>query len=152
MVNRDDLIAYLLHQMPESERLGFAERWFPDPDLSEQLSMAEAELFDAYVCGDLPRKHRVQLERFLLNSPEQRRKLEFSAALHGVLPPRQQVRVSWFTICAAAILVILLGAVLWIGRQNRELRSQIAALQNDARPLPGGVYSASLTGGGLRGD
>src|SRR5271163_942535 len=144
MVNRDDLIAYLLHQMPEPERLDFAERWFADRELSEQLSIAESELLDAYVRGELPRERRAQVERFLLNSDEQRRKLEFTAALHGVLPVERREPIPWLALCAAAMLVVMIGVVVWVGRQNRELHREVATLQRAARPVPGGVYSAAL--------
>jgi hypothetical protein len=151
MVNRHDLVAYLLHQMPESERLDFAERWFAEADLSERLNIAEAELMDAYVRGELPRKQRVEVERYLLSSDVQRRKLEFTAALHGVLPARRRASVPWMAVCAAAIIVVLIGLTLWIARKNRELRSELARLELIAEPLPGGVYSASLLSSGVRG-
>lgn len=145
MVNRDALTDYLLHQMPESERLDFAERWFPDPDFYQQLETAEAELLDAYVRADLPRRRRERVERYLLNSDVQRRKLAFTAALHGVLPGRRRPQISWLAVSAAAMLVILAGATLWVTWQNRELRSEVAKLQQDVRPIAGGVYSSSLT-------
>ena len=152
MVNRDNLVAYLLHQMPEPERLDFAERWFADSDLTEQLNITEVELMDAYVRGELPRKQRAEVERFLLNSDEQRRKLEFTAALHGVLPaPRRRTPFPWMAVCAAAIVVGLIGLTLWSARQNRELQREITRLEENAQPLPGGVYSASLISSGARG-
>ncbi len=51
MVNRDQLIAYLLHQMAEDEREAFSERCFLEPGLREDLQMAEADLLDAYARG-----------------------------------------------------------------------------------------------------
>lgn len=145
MVNREHLIAYLLHQMPETDRLEFAEQWFTDSDLDEQLRATEAELLDAYVRGELPRQQQEQVERYLLASEEQRRKLEFSAALHRALPSqRRRPRISWLSLCAAAAIVILASTVIWIALQNRELRSEIARLQQNAKPLQGEVYSASL--------
>jgi hypothetical protein len=143
MVNRDSLIDYLLHEMPESERLDFAERWFPDPDLSQQLETAEAELFDAYVRGELPRRQRKRVERYLLDSDVQGRKLAFAAALHGVLPSRRR-SVPWLWVAAAAMFAILAGMASWTVRQNLEMRQQIAKLEQVARPIAGGVYTASL--------
>ena len=146
MVNRDTLIDYLLHDMPEPERLDFAERWFSDRDLSQQLETAEAELLDAYVRGELPRPRRERVDRYLLTSYAQRRKLAFAAALHGVLPVRRRRQIPWMAICAAALLVLLTGVEM----QNRGLRGDIAKLRQDVHPLPGGTYSASL-GSSLRG-
>ena len=145
MVNRDSLIDYLLHRMPESERLDFAERWFSEAELCQQLETTEVELLDGYARAELPRWQREGVERYLLNSAVQRRKLSFAAALAGVLPGRQSRRISWVAVSAAAMLVMLAGATLWIARQNQELRSEIAKLRTDFHPLAGGVYMASLT-------
>jgi len=151
MVNRDDLIAYLLHRIPEPERLDFAEKWFGDPDLDEQVRTAEAELLDSYVRGELPRRERAQVERYLLNSDPQRRKLAFAAALRGVLPAPRRRTIPWLMLAAAAVFVILTAVAVGIETQNRHLRSQVANLEQSARPLAGGVYSMSLIAGGLRG-
>lgn len=151
MVNRDDLIAYLLHEIPEGDRLEFAERWFVDPDLSEQLSGAEAELFDAYVRDELPRKQRDRVEQYLLNSDEQRRKLDFAAALRGAFPQSRKQRIPWLAAVAAAAILILIGATLWLASQNRQLHNEIAGLPKAAQPVAGEVYSASLISGDLRG-
>lgn len=151
MVNRNDLIAYLLHEMPEAERLDFAEQWFTDADLNSQLLLAEAELLDAYVRGQLSGNQRTRVQRYLLNSPEQDKKLQFAAALHGLLPSRRAPRFHWAAICAAAVFLILVGSIVWMAQQNRALRSEIANLPQTARPASGGIYSASLLAGGLRG-
>jgi hypothetical protein len=144
MIDRDALIDYLLHRMPESERLDFAERWFPDPDLAQQLEIAEAELMDAYVRAELPRSQRDLLERYLLTSDAQRRKLAFAAALHGILPRPKRQQIPWAAACAAAAIILLAGSAVWFIRQNQELRSEITKRERDVRPVAGGVYSASL--------
>jgi hypothetical protein len=151
MVNRDDLIAYLLHEMPDDQRLDFAEQWFTNPGLSEQLSMAEAELFDSYVRNELRARQRALFERYLLKGDSDHRKLGFAAALRGVFPPRQRRRVPWLAMTAAALLVALGGGMLRFGLENRALHRQIAALHENAQPAEGGVYSASLVAGELRG-
>jgi hypothetical protein len=154
MVNREELIAYLLHQMPEPDRLDFAARWFAEPEIEEQLYIAEAELFDSYVRGELARGERGQVERYLLNTDAQRRKLEFAAALRGVLPavpvPSRRA-IPWLTLATAAILVVLVAVAIGIEVQNQRLRNEVASVRQSARPLSGGVYTASLVAGGLRG-
>ena len=49
MVNRDPVIAYLLHEMAEDEREAFGERWFVEPKLREDLQLAEADLNPIFV-------------------------------------------------------------------------------------------------------
>jgi hypothetical protein len=144
MVTKEALTEYLLHQMPEADRLDFAERWFCDPELAEQLEATEAELLDAYVRGELPDSRRKRVERYLLQSDAQMHKLTFAAALRGALPLHRRKDVAWLPICAAAMVVILAGVSLYVVRQNRELRVEVAALERDAHPLAGGIYSASL--------
>ncbi len=151
MVNREELIAYLLHEMREPERLDFAARWFVEPELNEELCIAEAELFDSYVRGELPRHQRTQVERYLLNTEDQRRKLEFAAALRGAFPLRQRRWISWWALAAAAVIAILAGATLWMAVRNRELGREVARLQQNAQPEGAGIYSASMVAGGLRG-
>ena len=145
MLNKDALIDYLLHRMPESERLDFAERWFTDSELCQQLENAEAELLDAYVGDRLPRGQRAQVERYLLHSDVQRRKLTFAAALHGVVPAPRRPRFSWIAAGAAAMLVILAGVAGWMALQNIRLRTEIARLERPAGPAAGKVVGATLT-------
>jgi len=50
------------------------------------------------------------------------------------------------------MLVVMIGVVVWVGRQNRELHREVATLQRAARPVPGGVYSAALVSSSVRGE
>ena len=85
-MNKDDAIAYLLNEMPEAKRAEFVERWFTEPELYERLRMAEAALVDDHVRGRLSRVRRHQVERFLLGSDVQLRKLEFAETLRAAVP------------------------------------------------------------------
>lgn len=153
MVSKDTLIDYLLHRMPETERLDFAEKWFSDEWVCEQLENAEAELLDAYVRAGLPREQRELVERYLLNSHGQRRKLDLAAALYAAIPARPRRREffsrPWIGICAAAISLIAVlamgGMVFTVTQRNQELGREIAQLRNDVKQPAGGVYSTALT-------
>jgi len=153
MVSKDTLIDYLLHQMPETERLDFAEKWFSDPELCEQLETAEAELLDAYVRAGLPRKQRDLVERYLLNSDGQRRKLDLAAALHATIKARPSrpkfFSLPWIGIYAAAIFLVALlatgGMIFRLIQKNQQLGLEIAQLGNDVKQPAGGVYSTALT-------
>ena len=151
MISREDLNAYLLHRMPEDQRDAFAEKWFADPELYQQVVDAESELLDAYVRGALSRNERGQIERYLLTSEVQRQKLAFAAALHALLPKPVRRSVPWVGVAAAAAIVLLAGISIWVVQQNRNLNKQIASLRQDARPAGGGVYLAQLPAGTVRG-
>ena len=152
MVSRDRLIAYLLHQMPVEERLDFAEQWFTDQNLSEDLSSVEAEILDAYARATLPTSQRKLVERFLLNSDEQRQKLNFATVLGAALrkPPTTR-RMPWLAI-AAAVIVCLTGVIVWLAMQHRSLRLELASARAQAaKAAPGAVVTASLAAQDLRG-
>lgn len=150
MVNRDRVIQYLLHEMPEAERAAFAERLFTEPELYERVQMAEAELLDAYVRHRVSRHERLRIEQYLLNSEGQRRKLAFAAALEAALPRPQRTHLPWAAIAAAA-LVLMAGASLWLGLENRNLRQEVARLESAAPPQPGAVFTVGLPADTLRG-
>jgi hypothetical protein len=87
----------------------------------------EAELFDAYARGKLPAAEQQRVEKYLLNSENQRQKLAFARRLQATLEPRRRYR--WLPLAGAAALVLVLGgATGWLARQNAELRAQLAAL------------------------
>jgi hypothetical protein len=143
-VNRDELIAYLLHQMPEEQRAALEDRWMEDPDLHQQLRSVEAELLDAYVRGDVSASDRTSIESFLLTSNSQRRKLEFAQALRtAVSPPRKRAR-PWGMLAAVAASLVLGAAALWMGWQNLVLRRELSSRNVETRAPAGSLYSAHL--------
>jgi hypothetical protein len=149
MVNRDDMIAYLLHQMPEAERAAFAERWFTEPDLYEQLQMVEAELLDDCARGKVSRSQRRQIEQYLLGSEFQQRKLAFAGALQAAIPSPKSSRVAWLPLIAA-VLIASLGLSLWLGIENRKLQNEATRL-HVPQVVADGVYTIGLPSDTLRG-
>jgi hypothetical protein len=150
MVNRDQVIAYLLHQMAEDEREAFSERCFVEPGLREDLQMAEADLLDAYARGKAKGEERKQIERWLLGSSVQRQKLDFAQALATVLPDAAPRRIPWGLLGAvAAGLVLLAGLALSI-LHNRQLERELARVEAPARPLPGTAFAVLLPAETLR--
>ena len=157
MVNRDQLIAYLLHEMPEGEREAFSERWFGDAELCEELRMAEAELLDAYARGTASIEQRAQIERWLLGSPVQQQKLEFARALATAVPGTRPRRNYWAALGAAAAAIALLVSLSLLLMRNRHLENELARLESQARAqaqiqvLPGAAYAVFLPADTLRG-
>ncbi len=149
-MNRNDPIAYLWNEMPEPKRAAFAERWFTDAELYERLRMAEAELLDHYVRGELSRRERRQVERFLLGSDVQRRKLEFAEALRAAFPSLERFRVPWAFV-AAAVLLLSTGVSVWLGVENLSLHKQVARLETGRHLERGDSYTLDLSSDTLRG-
>ncbi len=150
MVNRDDLIAYLLHQMPEEDRAAFAEKWFAEPELYERLQMVEAELLDDYVRGKLSPEQRRDVEQHLLGSETQRRKLAFAETLQAALPRRRRFPVLWAALVAAMILIVA-GVAIWLGIQDRTLQQELVRAKREIQPLTASIYTFSLPADTLRG-
>jgi hypothetical protein len=156
MVNRDQLIAYLLHQMADEEREAFSERWFVEPDVCEDLRMTEADLLDAYARGKISSEQRKQIERCLLASSTQRQKLDFAKALATALPGARPRRIPWPMLGAAAAALVLFASLALLIVRNRNLESELASLelqtrsQSQAQPLPGAIYALALPADTLR--
>jgi hypothetical protein len=179
-VNRDVLNAYLLHQMPEEERAAFSERWEADPDIYDELQMAEADLLDAYVRDSVSPRERSLIEEHLLSSERQLQKLAFAEALHQSMvgPNRTRPSAAGWRIgsdrrrrvlmgVAAAVTVLAVSGAVWMETANQELRREVVVLRQSqpARPSPSApavaqpttpvpdtaLYSASLVADDVRG-
>lgn len=141
-MNREHMIAYLLHKLPEAEREAFEERWMEDRELYEQLQDAEAELLDAYAAGTLSAEDRELVIKHLLGSPAQQRKLLFARKLHDAF--RQPARsANWRGIAAAAAIVVLAGAASWLGWENVAMRKRLAKT-GEPQPSAAKVYVAEI--------
>ena len=153
MVNREELIAYLLHQMADEAREAFASRWIDDPELYDQLRQAEAELLDSYAQNELDAAKRAQVETCLLTSQSQRQKLAFAGALHTAVSRPARRRDAWrfAALAAAAALVLAAGLSAWLLVQNRRLRSELAQIPVPPPPAAGAMYAAALSPGVSRG-
>jgi len=141
------MIAYLLHKCPEGEREAIEERWMEDTGLYEQLQDVEAELLDAYAQGKLSADDRESVAKYLLGSPVQDRKLLFARALRNQFPAPARSRVGWLGMAAAAVILLLAGAVAWLAWQNPALRQRLSASANRARPVEAAVYVAQIPSG-----
>jgi hypothetical protein len=143
-MNKQDMIAYLLHEMPEKDREAFAERWMQDAEIHEALRLTEAELLDSYARGELSAAQGERVEACLLTSERQQYKLGIARSLRdkGSRPRRR--RPQWMLRAAAVAIVALAGAILWLARQNTSLRQQTAALARTAALPSQSVYSMLL--------
>ena len=141
---------YLLGQLHEEEQSRIEERLFADQTFMEEISAAEDELVEDYVGGELSTTDRKRFEAFYLVTPERRRNLRLTRALHEAFANSQDLAgigtsigfsrsMPW--MLAAASLVIAFGisayAVLRVGQERatfssreRDLREQLAKREN----------------------
>lgn len=142
-MDRDALIAYLLHRLSEPARLELSERVVTDPSLHDALRAVEAELLDDYARGALAREEREAVEAYLLTSPLQQQKLAFATALRARLQPPPSAGWSrWALPMAAAVLLGLMGITAWLVRENQSLRTAVAALPAAAPVVATGTMAA----------
>lgn len=72
---------YLLWELDESEREQIEERLLSEAEISEQLAIAQNDLFDDFAAGSLPEDERERFKTYFLTTPEHVRKLKFATAL-----------------------------------------------------------------------
>src|SRR5215470_8373346 len=96
------LARYLLRDLPEQERMEIEDRYITDGDIYEQLLVAEDELIDDYVRGELSARDRELFERNFLTSPGRRERVKSARTLMKFVdvsmshqPARQVEPVSW---------------------------------------------------------
>jgi hypothetical protein len=72
---------YLLGQLTPEQRAPLEERLLTDADFHDELSIAEDELIDRYLAGDLAAADQQGFETHFLLAPERHKKLRFARAL-----------------------------------------------------------------------
>jgi hypothetical protein len=72
---------YLLGTLEADQRSALEERILCDPQVYEQLLIAEKELIDEYVAGSLSKLEQHQFETHLLNTAERQKNLRFGRLL-----------------------------------------------------------------------
>ncbi len=78
--NNQTITRYLLGSLAEAEAERFDELSFTDDEFAEALSVAEKDLVDAYVQGELTGVESEQFKTHYLASPLRREKVEFAQA------------------------------------------------------------------------
>lgn len=136
---------YLLGEMPEAERADFEIRYLTDDSLFEQMLMVKQELIDAYVREQLDAQTREKFEQHFLATPEGQKEVAFARALREKLnePAMRPIQTparrwpAWFGAgpvrqigFATASLLLMIGAG-WLFLENRKLRRELVAVQNE---------------------
>src|SRR5215471_18419867 len=83
MEDEDDLIRrYILRELAEEEQQRIEERLMTDDAFFERLKIAEDELVDEYLGGELPHGERERFELSFLTTPEGRQQISFNTAFN----------------------------------------------------------------------
>lgn len=135
------LRSYLLGTIAPEVRDDVERRLFSDDRIFwEQMCLAEDELIDDYVNGDLVPEERTRFERCFLTTPERREKLSFSRALKAhVENRRSEQKQAWWeplvrplfvpswAAAAAAVLLVVLPGLTWQLAPPRASRDDVSA-------------------------
>ena len=150
---------YLLGTLSEEERARLEERYFYDDAAFEEIEIAEEELVDRYVRGELSKDDAAKFESALAASPRLTERVQFgrnfadkvrrlssatAASVDPVVktPPPVAEKVSWWTklfgsartpqfALASSVLVLLVGGIplLFGWLRLRDEQQRIAAQQ-----------------------
>lgn len=153
---------YLLGTLSEEERAQFEERYFSDDKEFEEIEIAEEELIDRYVRGELAATERSEFQQTVAQSPRLMERVEFAKLfadrLHTAEAPVVTVapqKVKWWeglfgvstvgrgsqlALTFSMALVLLAVGVSLVGwwqlqQQSRRLAAQQAALDQRQREL-----------------
>ena len=81
--NQQAVTQYLLGALPESERVRLDELSVTDDEFADALGVAEKDLVDAYVQGELSEAELGQFKSYYLASSLRRQKVEFAEAFRA---------------------------------------------------------------------
>ena len=82
-LNQNDLRLYLLGLLPPERRQPLEELFLTDSASYEELLIAEEELIDEYLAGELAARERAVFETRIANTPEGGREVRFAGALRA---------------------------------------------------------------------
>ena len=155
-LDREQLVSYLLGEMPEEGKVALEQRYFVSDDLFTELLVAEDELAYDYAANRLSRERRRRFDATIGATERGRKNVELARALLDALRKSHSHRVMgyWGIGIAASILLAIAG--VWTGlrlasltREVEQLRAVAAAKPPAANPVEAAFF---LTPGISRGD
>ncbi len=88
-----ELTQYLMGQTSEREVEQAEEAYFADDEAFEQMLIAEDELIDAYVSGEMSGEERQRFEDLFMASPRGRERVQFARSLTAVVSGAQSAAI-----------------------------------------------------------
>lgn len=148
-INREEMKRFLFHELSDTEREAFEERFFADDDFFYELADLENELVDRYALGKMSVAESTRFEKSLQKSPEKRAQIANSVTLQKFIaeeklvvaqPTLWEKIAGFFTVqknlfqYATAVLVILLmigvGFLLY---ERARVAGELARLQSEQK-------------------
>lgn len=146
---------YLLGTLSEEERERLEERYFSDDKEFEEIEIAEEELIDRFVRGELTGTNLTEFEQTVARSPRLMERVEFAKLFADRLraaPVVTPVKPGWWErifnvgvgsqlalACSAALVVLAVGVSLFgwwqLQQRSKRLAAQQAALEQRQREL-----------------
>jgi tetratricopeptide (TPR) repeat protein len=158
-IKDEELIrSYLLGNVSEQEQEDLEERIMTDDEFSDLACVIESILVEEYLEGTLATEDRVRFEKLLLATPQGAEQLRFASALkeyasRRALPvetvkphqrrPQSTFGSPWWSLAAAASLLIAAGIVVWLLFRPSPIAKGLAAL---AEAYPERPVVARVTG------
>jgi flagellar biosynthesis GTPase FlhF len=151
--NNQTINAYLLGTLPEAEMELFDELSFTDDDFADELKVAEKDLVDAFVQGELDGEKLKHFNTYYLASPLRREKVEFAqtfqtfaekelaqetveaepkAGFFANLFAIPRLSLQWGFALTTLALMFFGGWMIW---ENSRLRSEISQTQSNRDEL-----------------
>jgi hypothetical protein len=155
----ENIRPYLLGLIQQNDQPQIEERLLVDNEFYEELLIAEDELIDEYLAGDLSLLERRNFEEHFLQTPEREQKVRFGRALKKYTADKARQKVltrQWWSYPAAflssrnavaslalatAALVFVVG--VWLAAKN-------PAQQTPAGPATASIVTAVLIPGASR--
>ena len=135
---QESIMQYLLGQAGPTESSSFEERLITEKDFYDELTIAEDELIDQYLDGDLTSSEREQFESHFLSSPDRRQKVRFGSALLQTAARNFSPRVPVHLLQRRAILpyvtlvlLLIVGVgfwAIWRSQSNVRVAGKIATI------------------------
>lgn len=134
----EQLVRYLLGDVPDAEADRLDERSITDDAFAVRLRVIENDLVDKYARGEPFDASLERFERWYRASSHLRDKVRFAQALHaltarseaGRKPERSTPtpgRFAWWSLAAAAVLLLASGG--YLGVRNMGLRDELGQLE-----------------------
>ena len=166
---------YLLGTLSKEERERFEERYFSDDAEFEEIEIAEEELIDRYVRGELPAGDAAKFEQTLARSARLRERVEFAklfadklrAAEAPIVTPMHketwwqrlfgsanvgrgpQLAFAFSTLLVLVAVTIVVVGWLQLRRQSQQLAARQAALEQRQRELDNQIDQFAGQGGAI---
>lgn len=151
--NKNELREYLLGKTAGEEILNqIEERLLDDREFFDRLEIAEDDLIEEYISGNLPAADLESFTRLFINVPERQEKIRFSQALRQLAKEENQKKENgifsflsdWILLPQVSIAVIVLfaaGVFIWlflfgIGKNDSDKSlAELKSIYKTERPL-----------------